>query len=102
MCGIVITRLPFRALPEYELRVADVGYIARGRWEQTKDEDYFFGAPDLIIETRRSLSALKMVAASSGWSTHPFAGSRYRRPMASRASIDSSNRFRWCAPKIRR
>ena len=81
-CGIVITRLPFRALPEYELRVADVGYIARGRWEQTKDEDYFFGAPDLIIETRRSLSALKMVAASSGWSTHPFAGSRYRRPMA--------------------
>ena len=49
-CGIVITRLPFRALPEYELRVADVGYIARGRWEQTKDEDYFFGAPDLIID----------------------------------------------------
>jgi Uma2 family endonuclease len=48
--GIVITRLPFRALPEYDLRVADVGYIMRGRWEQTKDEDYFFGAPDLIIE----------------------------------------------------
>src|ERR1700683_4074388 len=48
--GIVITRLPFRAIPEYDLRVADVGYITRGRWEQTKDEDYFFGAPDLIID----------------------------------------------------
>jgi Uma2 family endonuclease len=48
--GIVMTGLSFRALPEYELRVADVGYIMRGRWEQTKDEDYFFGATDLIIE----------------------------------------------------
>ena len=48
--GIVITGLSFRALPEYELRVADIGYIMPGRWEQTKDEDYFFGAPDLIIE----------------------------------------------------
>jgi Uma2 family endonuclease len=48
--GIVITRLPFRAIPEYELRVADVGYITRERSEQIKDEDYFFGAPDLIID----------------------------------------------------
>jgi Uma2 family endonuclease len=48
--GIVIMRLPFRALPEYELRVADVGYITRERSEQIKDEDYCLGAPDLIID----------------------------------------------------
>jgi Uma2 family endonuclease len=48
--GIVLTRLPFRALPEYELRVADVGYITRERSEQIKGEDYCLGAPDLIIE----------------------------------------------------
>jgi Uma2 family endonuclease len=48
--GIVMTGLTFRALPEYELRVADVGYITRERWEQIKDEDYCLGAPDLIIE----------------------------------------------------
>src|ERR1700678_215396 len=48
--GIVMTGLSFRALPEYELRVADVGYITRERSEQIKDEDYCLGAPDLIIE----------------------------------------------------
>jgi len=48
--GIVMTRLPFRALPEYDLRVADVGYLTRERWKQINDEDYFLGAPDLIVE----------------------------------------------------
>jgi Uma2 family endonuclease len=48
--GIVMTGMSFRALPEYELRVADVGYITRERWKQIKDEDYCLGAPDLIIE----------------------------------------------------
>jgi Uma2 family endonuclease len=48
--GIVLMRLAFRAIPEYDLRVADVGYITRERWKQIKDEDYFLGAPDLIIE----------------------------------------------------
>jgi Uma2 family endonuclease len=48
--GIVLTRLAFRAIPEYDLRVADVGYLTRERWEQIKDEDYCLGAPDLIIE----------------------------------------------------
>jgi Uma2 family endonuclease len=37
-------------LPEYELRVADVGYLTRERWEQIEDEDYCLGAPDLTIE----------------------------------------------------
>jgi Uma2 family endonuclease len=58
--GIVMTGLSFRALPEYELRVADVGYIMRGRWEQTKDEDYFFGAPDLIIAVLPSDTAIEI------------------------------------------
>jgi Uma2 family endonuclease len=40
----------FRALPEYELRVADVAYISRERFEQTDPNDYFHGAPDLVIE----------------------------------------------------
>jgi Uma2 family endonuclease len=48
--GIVLTRLPFRALPEYDLRVTDVGYLTRERWDQIKDEDYCLGAPDLVIE----------------------------------------------------
>ena len=42
--------LAFRALPEYELRVADVAYVSRERWEQTDPDDNFNGAPDLVIE----------------------------------------------------
>jgi Uma2 family endonuclease len=47
--GIVENELPFRALPEYELRVADVAYVTRERWDKADDDD-LFGAPDLVIE----------------------------------------------------
>ena len=47
--GEVIAELPFRALPEYELRVADVAYVTRERWDKAGDDD-LFGAPDLTIE----------------------------------------------------
>jgi Uma2 family endonuclease len=44
------TNLPYRALPEYELRVADVGYVSSERWSTIDVEDYVPGAPDLVIE----------------------------------------------------
>jgi Uma2 family endonuclease len=47
--GEVIVELPFRALPEYELRVADVAFVTRERWDKAGDDD-LFGAPDLTIE----------------------------------------------------
>ena len=31
--GYVITELPFRAVPEYDLRAADVAFISRERWD---------------------------------------------------------------------
>lgn len=40
----------FRALPEYELRVADVAYVSKERIEQADPEDNLHGAPDLVIE----------------------------------------------------
>ena len=40
----------FRALPEHELRVADVAYISPERWAAADPEDNFHGAPDLVIE----------------------------------------------------
>lgn len=40
----------FRALPEYELRVADVAWFRCERWEQADPEDNFHGAPDIVIE----------------------------------------------------
>jgi Uma2 family endonuclease len=48
--GHVSMELAFRALPEYELRVADVAYVSQERWDQIDLEDYLHGAPDLVIE----------------------------------------------------
>lgn len=48
--GIVGTEIPFRALPEYELRAADVAFVSKERWERVDPDDYLRGAPDLVIE----------------------------------------------------
>jgi Uma2 family endonuclease len=48
--GIVETEIPFSALPEYEVRVADVAFVSQERWEQMAPDVYLQGAPDLVIE----------------------------------------------------
>ena len=47
--GYVITELPFRAVPEYDLRAADDAFIARERWDCVGDKD-LSGAPELVVE----------------------------------------------------
>lgn len=47
---IVGMEFPFRALPEHELRVADVAMISRDRIKQADREDNLHGAPDLVVE----------------------------------------------------
>ena len=48
--GIVAAELPFRALPEYDLRGADVACVSRARWDATGDDDNLSGSPELVIE----------------------------------------------------
>jgi Uma2 family endonuclease len=48
--GVVETEVAFRALPEYELRVADVAFVSQERWDQIDLQDNLRGAPDLVIE----------------------------------------------------
>ncbi len=48
--GIVLMEFSFRPVPEYELRVADVAYVSRGRWEQADPESDLLGAPELVVE----------------------------------------------------
>jgi Uma2 family endonuclease len=48
--GVVMTEFSFRALPEYELRVADVGYVVHERAASIDGNDNLHGAPDLVIE----------------------------------------------------
>jgi Uma2 family endonuclease len=48
--SIVEIEFGFRALPEFEYCRADVAYISKERWEAPGGEDYFFGAPEFVIE----------------------------------------------------
>jgi Uma2 family endonuclease len=48
--GKVAAEVPFRALPEYELRAADVAFVSRERWDAADDDDNLYGSPELVIE----------------------------------------------------
>ena len=48
--GEVGTEMPFRALPEYEYRVADVAFLLRERWAKIPPNGNLAGAPDLVME----------------------------------------------------
>ena len=48
--GVVETEVAFRALPEYDLRGADVAHVLRQRWAATEDDDNLHGSPELVIE----------------------------------------------------
>ncbi len=48
--GIVAAEIPFRALPQYELRGADVAFVSQERWAATDDDDNLQGSPELVIE----------------------------------------------------
>jgi Uma2 family endonuclease len=48
--GYVNLEIPFRALPEFEFRIADVAYVTRKRWDGIDGEDNLRGAPEMVIE----------------------------------------------------
>ena len=48
--GEVGVEFAFRALSEYEYRIADVVFVSRERWEQARESRYFEGAPEVVIE----------------------------------------------------
>lgn len=50
--GEVATEVPYRPLPEFELRAADVAAISRSRWDTIDPDDNLRGAPELVIEVK--------------------------------------------------
>jgi Uma2 family endonuclease len=62
----------FRALPEYNLRGADVAYVSRQRWDATDDDDNLHGSPELAIEvlspsnTRAEIREKAVLCLASG------------------------------------
>ena len=79
--GIVAAEVPFRALPEYDLRGADVAFVSQARWDETDDEDNLRGSPELVIEVlspsntkseMREKAALYLATgAQEFWVVHP-------------------------------
>ena len=70
--GVVEIEVPFRALPEYELRGADVAFVSQQRWEATPDDDNLHGSPELVIEilspsnTKKEIHEKAVLCLSSG------------------------------------
>jgi Uma2 family endonuclease len=48
--GYVGIEVAFRALPEFEFRIADVAYVTRKRWDGIDGEDNLRRAPEMVIE----------------------------------------------------
>lgn len=48
--SLVDTEVAYRALPEYELRAADVACVSAERFAVADQDDNIQGAPDLVIE----------------------------------------------------
>lgn len=48
--GYLTKEFSFRALPEYELRVADLAFVPWERWDAVADDDNLAGAPDFVVE----------------------------------------------------
>jgi Uma2 family endonuclease len=70
--GVVESEVAFRALPEYDLRGADVAYVSQQRWDATDDDDNLRGSPELVIEvlspsnTRAEIREKAVLCLSSG------------------------------------
>jgi Uma2 family endonuclease len=45
---VVVDKMPFRPLPEYEGWRADLAFLSKARWDSI--DEYLFGAPELVIE----------------------------------------------------
>jgi Uma2 family endonuclease len=64
--------LPFRAVPQFDLRAADVAAITRAWYAAIDPEDNLHGAPDLVIEvkspsnTPRRLQELASLCLANG------------------------------------
>lgn len=48
--GVVVSEMPFRALPEYDLRGADVAFVSQERWDVLDDDSDLHGSPEIVIE----------------------------------------------------
>lgn len=60
--GVVMIEFAYRAVPEHDVRAADVGFVTAARAAAIDPEDNLMGAPDLVVEVLSpSNSAQEMI-----------------------------------------
>jgi Uma2 family endonuclease len=70
--GEVAIETPYRPVPEFDLRVADVAAVSWERWDAIDPDDNLRGAPELVIEvkspsnTARQLQELVALCLANG------------------------------------
>ena len=88
----VVIELPFRAVPQYDLRAVDVGVIAKSRWETVGESD-ISGSPEIVIEVlspsnrRGEITERASLLLSTG--THQFCVIDRTREIVSVTGLDS-------------
>ena len=75
---------PFRAIPEFDLREADVAAVSHARWDTIDTDDYLHGAPEpvnkLISETTAALRKTVSLCLANG-SIECWIVERQRKPI---------------------
>lgn len=79
--GFLREKFTFRPLPEYEVRVADLGFVSWDRWDQVPEDAHLLGSPEFIVEvaspsnSAEELQEKKHLCLSSGclefWIVYP-------------------------------
>ena len=93
--GVLTTEVAFRALPEYDLRAADVAFVSQDRWDSTSGEDNLRGSPELVIEvlspsnTHREIQEKAALCLSTG--TEEFWAVDPKRNTVTITRLDSSS-----------
>jgi Uma2 family endonuclease len=71
--GVLGVEMPFRAVPEYDLRAADVAFVSQARWDEAMRVDGDLrGSPELVIEvlspsnTKAKIRAMAALCLGTG------------------------------------
>ena len=59
--GVVAVEMPYRPVPEFEYRAADVGVLSRGRFEKLHPKSDLYGAPELVVEVKSPSNSAKQL-----------------------------------------
>jgi Uma2 family endonuclease len=55
--GVVGIEMPFRTVPQFDLRAADIAFVSYERWDSIDPEDNLRGAPEMVIEVKSDSNA---------------------------------------------